>query len=113
MPGHILIYCVIVFFLIDIFNSLLSLSLSLTLASKLPKINHSNSIPIGSLLASARDSDSESNELKMSNTLRQLNVSPFKPLIQTMIVMLFVRYRGCTAARIVEEIIYDFSFIIC
>ena len=30
-------------------------------------INYSNSVPIGSLLASASDSDGESNELKMSN----------------------------------------------
>ena len=38
-----------------IFNSLLLLSLSLTLVSKLP-INYSDSIPISSLLESASDS---------------------------------------------------------
>ena len=52
--------------LIDIFNSLLSLSLLLVLAIKYLYINHSASIPIGSLLDSASESDGKSNELKMS-----------------------------------------------
>ena len=55
---------VYIYFLLDIFNSLLSLSLLLALASKLP-INILNSIPIGSLLESASESDSKSNEIKM------------------------------------------------
>ena len=53
---------------IDIFNSLLSLSLLLALAINYLYINHSNSLPIGSLLDSASESDSKSNELKMSIT---------------------------------------------
>ena len=49
--------------ILDIFNSLLSLSLSLALANKLPINKLFYSIPIGSLLASASDSDNESKEL--------------------------------------------------
>ena len=49
---------------IDIFNSLLSLSLLLALSIKY----QFNNIPIGSLLDSASESDSKSNELKMSTT---------------------------------------------
>ena len=45
--------------LISDFNSLLLMSVSLALANKLPI----NSIPIGSLLASANESDIKSNEL--------------------------------------------------
>ena len=52
------LFIIITTWLIDIFNSLLLLSLSLALSSKLP------SLFIGSLLASASDSDSESNDLK-------------------------------------------------
>ena len=48
-------------------NSLLSLSLWLALAIIYLEINYSDSIPIGSLLESASESDSKSNELKMSN----------------------------------------------
>ena len=51
---------------LDIFNFVLSLSLAL--ASKLPI----NKLPIGNLLASASDSDSESNELKIFNTMNPL-----------------------------------------
>ena len=51
------------------FNSLLLMSLSLALSSKLPiGIFYSNSILIGSLLASTSESDIKSNELKMSNS---------------------------------------------
>ena len=55
--------------LIGIFNSLLSLSLLLALAIINIQINYSDSIPIGSLLDSASESDSKSKELKMSNTI--------------------------------------------
>ena len=48
---------------IDIFNSLLLLSLILAV-----KYQYSNSILIGSLHASASASDSKSNELKMYNS---------------------------------------------
>ena len=50
--------------LLDIFNSLLSLSLLLALSIKY----QFNGIPIGSLLDSASESDSKSNESKMSTT---------------------------------------------
>ena len=49
---------------IDIFNSLLLMSLSLALASKL----RISKLFIGSLLESARENDIKSNELKMSIT---------------------------------------------
>ena len=51
---------------VDISNSLLSLSILLALAINFLKINCSNSIPIGSLLDSASESDSKSNELKIT-----------------------------------------------
>ena len=57
---------------LDIFNSLLSLSLSYKIQGTFCApmevnyrlINYSESIPVGSLLESASDSDSESNEFK-------------------------------------------------
>ena len=49
--------------LLDIFNSLHLMSLTLALASS-KQIR-----PIGSLLASASESDIKSNELKMSNSM--------------------------------------------
>ena len=56
--------------IIDIFNLLLLLSLSLALSSKLPiGLLLEYGLFVGSLLASASDSDSESNELKMSNKM--------------------------------------------
>ena len=51
---------------IDIFNSLLLLSLLLAVTYR--KIIYSNCVLIGSLRASASASDSKSNELKMSNS---------------------------------------------
>ena len=48
------------------FNSILSLSLSLALASQLQINKLFYSKPIGSLIESASESDSKSNELKMS-----------------------------------------------
>ena len=53
---------------IDILNSLLLLSQLLALAINYLLMSCSNSIPIGSLLDSATESDSKSNELKMLNT---------------------------------------------
>ena len=54
------------------FNSLLSLSQSLELASKLQINKHTttNSIHIGILFESASESDSKSNELKISNSMK-------------------------------------------
>ena len=52
----------------DIFNLLPSLSLLLALAINYLLINYSNNIPIGSLLDSTSESDSKSNELKISKT---------------------------------------------
>ena len=61
---------------IDIFNSLLSLSLLLALAINYLYLNYSNNIPIGCLLDSASDSDSKSNELKMSNSAYFVRSTP-------------------------------------
>ena len=52
---------------LDIFYSLLSLSLLLAIAINY-QINYTKSIPIGSFLDSASESDSKSNKLQMSNT---------------------------------------------
>ena len=62
------------YLVIDIFNSLLLLSLSLALSTNYRQVYHTNSVFIGSLPASAGASDSVSNELKMSNTGELANI---------------------------------------